>query len=71
LLRSSHAARTLEEARHSAAEIGQRRAAELEIAQLVVARSANTFKGHLLVAGLAFEVLGVVAVAVGVLLILT
>jgi hypothetical protein len=52
-------------------EIGQRRAAEFEIAQLVVGRAANGFKGKLLIAGLAFEVLGVVAVAVGVLLILT
>lgn len=51
-------------------KIAQRRVAELEIAQLVVGRAANTLKGRLLIVGLVFEVLGVLAVAVGVMVIL-
>lgn len=51
--------------------VGQKRVADAEIDQIDIARKANTSKGKLLVAGLVFEVLGVVAVAVGVLLILT
>lgn len=51
--------------------VGQRRAAELEIAQLVVGRSANGLKAKLLIMGLGLEVLGVLAVGVAVLLVLT
>lgn len=51
-------------------EVAQRRAAELEVAQLVVGRAANNLKGNVLIAGLVFEVLGVLAVAVGVMVIL-
>jgi hypothetical protein len=50
--------------------VGQKRAAELELAQLARARGLNSRKGKILIAGLAFEVLGVVAVAISVLLIL-
>jgi hypothetical protein len=51
--------------------IGRRRTAELEIKQVARARKMNSLKARLLVAGLAAEILGVLAVAAAVLQILT
>jgi hypothetical protein len=51
--------------------LAQRRVAEAEVDQIVIARRSNGRKAHLLIGGLTLEVLGVLAVAIAVLLILT